>query len=160
MRLREEKYWKNNLKRLPQMHKDKQTRLIDFINDNLNILKKILKKYETEDNAGEKEILLAALERKAEESVESAIKLNQDLLEEKGEVAKSYYSSFIDLKKLDIFSENFLDKIASTAGFRNRLAHEYMDLDEKITIKTIKKILKIYPKYLLRIIKYVNKDQK
>lgn len=137
---------------------EKKGRLIEFINESLDSLRIILKKYQDEKKDEEKKILLAALERKAEECVETAIKLNQQVLEAKGKIAESYYSSFIELKILKMFNDNFLKKIASTAGFRNRLAHEYMDLDEKITVDTIRKIVDLYPKYLLGMMKYLEKN--
>ncbi|MBU0758244.1 MAG: DUF86 domain-containing protein [Nanoarchaeota archaeon] len=138
------------------MLRDNLNRMISFIKDNMNMLEIIIKKYEKAASQ-EKEILLAAMERKAEECVESAIKINQHILEERGKIADSYYSSFIDLNILKIFDEKLLSNLAKTAGFRNRLAHEYMDLSEEVTVKTIRKILKLYPKYLLKIADYVNK---
>lgn len=52
------------------------------------------------------------------------------------------------LKDFNIFDNIFLEEIASTAGFSNVLAHDYMKLNEKIVIKYINKILDLYPKYI------------
>jgi len=42
------------------------------------------------------------------------------------------------------------------AGFRNRLAHEYLDLDDEISVDTIKKIPEIFSKYLKGVFNYVD----
>jgi len=94
---------------------------------------------------------LAAAERWAEEIVESAININNEILKDYGKISNSYYESFLELKILNIFDDKFLEKIANTAGFRNRLAHEYMDLNEDITINSLKNIPKLYKEYLIKI---------
>ena len=72
-------------------------------------------------------------------------------------LSNSYYESFIDLHRLQLFSEDELKVLASTAGFRNRLAHDYLDLHPDITLKSIYKILDIYPPYLKKIKGFVEK---
>jgi uncharacterized protein YutE (UPF0331/DUF86 family) len=115
----------------------------------LEKLKTILKEYET--NKTLKEIIFYAAEKKAEEIVELAISINQELLKEKGKISLSYYDSFIDLKSFKSFSEVELKELASTAGFRNRLAHEYLEVNENIAIRSMKNILRIYPPYLQKV---------
>ena len=94
---------------------------------------------------------LAAAERWAEEIIESAININNEILKDYGKISTSYYESFLELKIIDMFEDKFLEKIANTAGFRNRLAHEYMDLNEEITLNSIKNIPKLYKEYLIKI---------
>ncbi|MEK6938611.1 MAG: HepT-like ribonuclease domain-containing protein [Nanoarchaeota archaeon] len=115
----------------------------------LEKLKNILKEYET--NKTLKEIIFYAAEKKAEEMVELAISINQELLKEKGKISLSYYDSFIDLKVFNSFSEQELKELASTAGFRNRLAYEYLEVNEDIAIKSMKNVLRIYPPYLQKV---------
>ncbi len=128
--------------------KEKNYELIDYIAENINMIKIILKKYEMEEDEIDRDIQLAAMEKKAEEIVESAIKINQDFLENHNEIALTYFESFDKLKKYNLFPVDFLDKFSSTAGFRNRLANDYMKLNEQIVIKSVKRILNLYPKYL------------
>ncbi|MFH0701383.1 MAG: DUF86 domain-containing protein [Candidatus Woesearchaeota archaeon] len=115
----------------------------------LEKLKGILKEYET--NKTLKEIIFYAAEKKAEEIVELAISINQELLREKGKTSLSYYDSFIDLKVFKSFSESELKELASTAGFRNRLAHEYLEVNEEIAVRSMKNLLRIYPPYLQKV---------
>lgn len=115
----------------------------------LDKLNSILKEYEK--NKELQEFLLYAAEKKAEEIVELAISVNQKLLEEKKKISISYYDSFIDLGAFGVFSTEELKELASTAGFRNRLAHEYLEIDEAIAIRSMRKILKMYPSYLIQV---------
>jgi len=57
--------------------------------------------------------------------------------------------------KLTQLAEKYDLKLSNTAGFRNRLAHDYINLDDKVTILSGKKILNLYPKYLLAVKNYL-----
>jgi len=96
------------------------------------------------------------MERVSEKIIESSIKINQELLSSINCFSDSYYDSFKNLSKLNLFSKDFLKKIASMAEFRNRLTQEYLDLDENITLNTIKKIPEIFSKYLKGVFNYVD----
>jgi len=131
--------------------KGKFTHMVEAMKEMAEALQIYLKK-ETQNR-----FYFYAAEKKAEEIVDCAISINKYILyDDLGKSSKSYYDSFIDLKKIEIFSDQFLEKIAQTAGFRNRLAHEYLDLNEKITIDSMKNILKLYPQYLKNIKKYLS----
>ena len=96
---------------------------------------------EHEHNKAMREYLLYAAEKKAEEIVELAVSLNQELLKTKNKNSLSYYDSFIDLKVFKVFLEENLRQLASTAGFRNRLAHDYLDVDSTLALGTMKRML-------------------
>ncbi|MDH5596478.1 MAG: DUF86 domain-containing protein [Candidatus Peregrinibacteria bacterium] len=99
-----------------------------------------------------------AAQKKAEEVIETAIALNQNILyDDFNHMTKSYYDSFIDLDRLKVMSEEELKKLAGTAGFRNRLAHEYVELDPQITVKSMELLLKLYPPYIKAMMKYLAK---
>lgn len=128
---------------------------INFISESLKQIADILKK-RTETTLLSEYLLLAA-EKKAEELIESAISINQEILKTHFDyLSNSYYESFIDLEKLKIFSPEELKSLAATAGFRNRLAHDYLELDPKITLQSIERLLKIYPTYLKKIKKFLS----
>lgn len=118
---------------------------LDSLLDLLKKLKEILAERKT--NSKLKEFLLYAAEKKAEEAVELAISINQELLRSRNKIGNSYYESFTNLEVFKVFSESELKELASTAGFRNRLAHEYLDVNENVALKSMEKILVIYPKY-------------
>ncbi|MCA9496426.1 MAG: DUF86 domain-containing protein [Nanoarchaeota archaeon] len=126
------------------------------INEKLSKLKFSIEKYEREKDKNLLYIYLKAIERDCEEIVESAVRVNQEILEFTGEIGATYRESFEKLDSLKLFSKNDILQLANTSGFRNRLAHDYMDLDEKITLESAKKICKIYPNYFLKIEDYLN----
>lgn len=105
---------------------------------------------------GDDLLIQQGVERLSEKIIESAIKINQELLTNKNIFVKSYYESFIELKQLNLFDEKILLQLAQTTGFRNRLAHEYQNLDDEITINSIKKLPELYKKYLQTILEYLN----
>lgn len=123
----------------------------------LDKMKGALAEYDQRDENAE--LFLFAAEKKAEEIVELATTLNQELLKTTGKISTSYHESFTDLKIFKEFTEPELKVLASTAGFRNRLAHEYLTVDEAIAIKTMKNMLKIYPPYLKKIQKIISKKE-
>jgi len=142
------------------MNKEDVVKRLSYIKDNLELLKKTLQKYES-SNGVDKKINLKALERFCEEIIECATRINQEILIENGDIADSYRQSFEKLSELGLFdSEEFTDKLANTTGFRNRLAHDYIDLDVKITVLSAKGILDVYPKYVLNIVEYLEKKNK
>ena len=124
----------------------------------LEKMKAILEEYTKNPKLAE--MFLFAAEKKAEEIVELATTINQALLKSKGKISTSYHDSFTDLKIFKEFTEPELKILASTAGFRNRLAHEYLTVDETIAIKTMKNMLNIYPPYLKKIQKVISTRQK
>lgn len=132
------------------MNKNLIREKLESLSEILETLKEILEKRKKSQKEIKKYLLFAA-EKKAEECIELAITINQEILESKNKIANSYYESFTELKKFEIFEEDELKKLASTTGFRNRLAHEYLDIDEDITIKSMEKIIEIYPDYIKKI---------
>ncbi len=115
---------------------------------------------EHEHNKDLREYLLYAAEKKAEEIVELAVSLNQELLKTKGKHSLSYYDSFVDLKMFRFFTEEELVHLASTAGFRNRLAHEYLEVDNTIALRTMRKMLPLYKTYLSKVTKILHSLEK
>lgn len=134
---------------------------ITYIKEKLKRLKKSIDKYDKYKNVDNDEeyIALRAVERDSEEIIETATKINQEILSDTGEIAMSYRESFEKLTKVKLFNSKdklFLEKLSNTTGFRNRLAHEYMNLNDEITLNSAKVILNIYPKYLLKITEYIS----
>lgn len=119
--------------------------------DLLKKLKIRVEKYEGVLEEEEKETLFAAMAKFCEEIVETAIKINTKLLEEKDDFAMTYRDSFKKLSKYYSLDNDFIEKLANTTGFRNRISHEYSTLDEKITQRSIERLLEIYDRYVFEI---------
>lgn len=116
-----------------------------------NLLKKLkvrVEKYGGVVDEEERETLFAAMSKFCEEIVETAIKINTKLLEEQEDFAMTYRDSFKKLSKYYSLDNDFIEKLANTTGFRNRISHEYSTLDEKITLRSIERLLELYDRYV------------
>lgn len=70
------------------------------------------------------------------------------------------YNSFIDMGKKGYFDRKLAEKLADSAGLRNRLTHEYDEIDERKIYKAMKSCLEDVPKYLQRVEKIIGKKSK
>jgi len=55
---------------------------------------------------------------------------------------------------LEILSEEFAKDIAPSTGIRNRLVHEYEEVDNKVVYQNLDKLIKYYLSY----IKHINEN--
>ena len=101
-------------------------------------------------------------ERYLERILMRVIDINYHLLIESNYASpKDYFESFTRLSSdLRIFSYDFGRRIARFSGLRNRLAHEYDEIDENKICKEVKNIFKELPQYLRAVEKFINKSQK
>jgi len=98
----------------------------------------------------------AATERYLERIIMRMIDINYHILTEiESEIPDDYYQSFIELGKHKHLPQKLAESLADSAGLRNRLAHEYDELDQKKIYEAAKNCLIETPKYLKRIIKLV-----
>ena len=68
---------------------------------------------------------------------------------------KDYFESFIQLGKLKILPHKFATTVAQAAGLRNRLVHEYNDLDEEKIYEALHGIARDVPRYLEHIYNFI-----
>jgi uncharacterized protein YutE (UPF0331/DUF86 family) len=94
------------------------------------------------------------VERLLEKITGRLIDLNYHILkEEYGTMPEDYYSSFIEIGKNKVVSEEFAKEIAKSVGLRNALAHEYEEINQKMVFESINTALIQVPKYLQNIMK-------
>ena len=67
-----------------------------------------------------------------------------------------YYSSFTQLVELKILDRDSAVAYAKLAGLRNRLAHEYNGIDEKIIYKALKDLVTELPRYIEAVKNYIS----
>ena len=127
---------------------------VDYISKRLEKLKDSLDKYESEEDEDYKYIILKAIERECEEIIESGTKINKMILEDNDIIPENYRDGFISLGEIKLLDTKTAERLANTVGFRNRLAHEYMELNTEI--KSAKNILKLYPKYLTKVLDFLH----
>lgn len=98
-----------------------------------------------------------ATERLLQELIEAAIDINSHLTVQIGNAAPDdYYESFIKVGELRIISADLAEKLAPSAGLRNRLVHEYDLLDHSLVLEAVKMAEKLYPKYIKEIETFIS----
>lgn len=134
--------------------KDLVYRKIKLISKDLKELKRI--SYLSEKEYFKNPMWEIQTERFLERIIGRMIDTNYHIVTEIGNPTPSdYYESFVELGKLKVLPMEFSRGLASYAGLRNRLVHEYNSLDERKVYNAMKKLMKDTPKYLRHIEKYI-----
>lgn len=89
------------------------------------------------------------IERMLQETVEAAVDANSHLLRASGdEPPADYYESFTRLGRAGILDEELAEALAPSAGLRNRLVHEYDEIDDTIVLEAVGEALRLFPRYV------------
>jgi uncharacterized protein YutE (UPF0331/DUF86 family) len=98
------------------------------------------------------------VERYLERIVGRMLDVNYHLLVESGQrPPKDYYESFTRLAKLGTLPVEFASRIAACAGLRNRLVHEYDDIDPGRVHEAAASAVRDVPEYLRLVRRFVEK---
>lgn len=91
----------------------------------------------------------AVVERLLERIVTRMIDVNYHLITAAGQPPPSdYHASFQQLGGLGILETRFATRIARAAGLRNRLVHDYDDLDQRLLFGALQEALEDVPAYV------------
>jgi len=128
------------------------SRKITLINNDLKSLKALSKlSLKTYLSKADYEALA---ERYLERIIGRMIDINYHILSEKEkEISIDFYNSFIALCRKKYLPIKLAGIMANSAGLRNRLAHEYDEIDPKKIFAAIESYLKDTPRYLKNIVK-------
>ena len=97
-----------------------------------------------------------ATERLLQELIEAAIDINTYVIvQTKNKVPDDYYGSFMKLGELKIIPVELAEKLAPSAGLRNRLVHEYNMLEHSMVLDAVKRAEALYPEYIKQIEIYI-----
>ena len=66
-----------------------------------------------------------------------------------------YHQSFTQLVQLGILDREFAQRLAACAGLRNRIAHEYDEIDPRKVHAALQTVMEDIPAYLRRIDDYL-----
>ena len=95
-------------------------------------------------------------ERYLERMIGRMIDINYHIVTEEGKPPpRDYYLSFVELSALGILSPEFAREIARSAGLRNRLVHEYDEIDPAKLFEGMRASAKDTPIYLEQILKFI-----
>lgn len=96
------------------------------------------------------------VERLLQLMIQSAIDINNHILSRlQPDNVVSNFEAFIELAKRDVITEDLARRLAPSAGLRNRLVHEYDDIDSSQVFKAISFALQQYPLYVKQINNYL-----
>lgn len=88
-------------------------------------------------------------ERYLERIIGRMIDINYHLVTELGSPPpRDYFDSFTELGKLGVLPVEFSKSIAQAAGLRNRIAHEYDEIDEEKVHEALPGALRDIPLYI------------
>jgi uncharacterized protein YutE (UPF0331/DUF86 family) len=98
-----------------------------------------------------------AAERLLQELIEAAIDINTHLIVVLGgTVPDSYFESFLELGSLHVIGGELAQNLAPSAGLRNRLVHEYDDIDDSIVYESMDQGISLYTEYVRAIKAYID----
>ncbi len=99
-----------------------------------------------------------ASERLLQEMIEAAIDINTHIIVQTGNDAPDdYFQSFIKAGELAVIPAGLAEKLAPSAGLRNRLVHEYDALDHDLILNAAKQAEELYSNYIFEIENYLSR---
>ena len=134
---------------------------IEIVRRKLSVMIENLKALEPIKNMKKDEYIEDLYKRKAaerllQELIEAAIDINTHIIVQTGNaVPDDYYESFIRAGDLKIISKDLAEKLAPSAGLRNRLVHEYDLLEHSMVLDAVRMADQQYPKYINEIENYI-----
>jgi uncharacterized protein YutE (UPF0331/DUF86 family) len=100
------------------------------------------------------------VERLLERIIGRMIDVNYHIVTELGRPApKDYFESFSELGRIGVLPDEFARSIARAAGLRNRIVHEYDEVDERKVYEALGEVLRDIPRYVDYVNRYVESLQ-
>lgn len=101
-----------------------------------------------------------AVERLLQELIEAAIDINTHVIVQTGnQVPDDYYGSFIKMGELGMLKIDLAEKLAPSAGLRNRLVHEYDVLEHSLVLDAVRMAEDLYPEYVKEMEDYLSSSK-
>lgn len=98
------------------------------------------------------------VERLLQLLVDAAVEINAHLLMESGQAApEDYFTSFTRLATIGVLDSVFAERIAASTGLRNRLVHDYADVNALTVFESIPDALRDYGAYISRILAFLDR---
>ena len=100
-------------------------------------------------------------ERYLERMIGRMIDVNYHLLTESGQPPpRDYFQSFVDLAGLGVLDSPFARRIAACAGLRNRLVHEYDELDPEKVHEALATAVEDVPQFLDAVRRFLDASER
>lgn len=98
------------------------------------------------------------------EIIGRAIDINAHIIAEEGTLKDpapaSAHETFVRLGVMGILPDNFAAAISRSAGFRNRIVHEYNDLEKNKVYETVDEALEQYTRYCGHLLEYLKERKR
>lgn len=136
----------------------------EIIRRKLAVIVENLKTLESIRNIGKEEYIGDVYKRKAterllQELIEATIDINTHfIVQTVNTVPDDYYESFIKVGELKIIPVGLAEKLAPSAGIRNRLVHEYDLIEHSMVLKAVIMAEELYPEYIKEIEDYLSAE--
>ena len=99
------------------------------------------------------------VERYLERIIGRMIDINYHLITEAGHPPpRDYFDSFTQLARIGVVPPAFATQIAASAGLRNRLVHEYDEIDPERVYAGLQAAVRDVPDYLRHVEQYLKKS--
>lgn len=130
------------------------TRKMVLITADLQALEPLARRsFEDYVASGTDEILA---ERYLERIIGRMIDINYHLITEAGQAPpRDYFDSFTQLARIGVLPAAFARQIAACAGLRNRLVHEYDEIDPERVYEGLQASVRDVPEYLRQVERYL-----
>lgn len=100
----------------------------------------------------------AAAERYLERMIGRMIDINYHVLTESGHPPPAdYYASFMQLTDIGVLDREFAGRIAPCAGLRNRIVHEYNEIDPARVFDALQTAVLEIPQYLAKVNDFITR---
>lgn len=91
--------------------------------------------------------------------IDRMIDINYHLLTESGEPPpRDYYDSFTELGRIGLLPAEFAKRIAGCAGLRNRIAHDYEEIDPAKVHEALQTAVVDIPDYLRHVQAFLDRQ--
>jgi uncharacterized protein YutE (UPF0331/DUF86 family) len=130
----------------------KLSRLNMYLEELKPILDKSIEEYKKDT------YLRFSVERLIQLIVECATDINNHVVvETDNRPPEDYRTSFIKAAKVGLISTELADKLKGSAGMRNILVHDYMEIDDERVYAVIPVAIRDYKEYLKQVEEFVEK---
>jgi uncharacterized protein YutE (UPF0331/DUF86 family) len=100
-----------------------------------------------------------AAERLLQEAIEAAVDANLHVLRAAGHAAPSdYFGSFVAVGRAGILSAELAEALAPSAGLRNRLVHEYDEIDDRKVLEAVGSAIRDLGAYVEAVEAYLERE--
>jgi len=97
-----------------------------------------------------------AVERLLQEVVDAAVDVNLHLLRTmQVQLPGDYYTSFVEIGRQNVIAPDLAETLAPAAGLRNRLVHEYDEIEDSIVLRAVGDARRDFGAYVSAIERYL-----